>query len=96
MGNYFKSVGLSKGDVLAVCLENRVDHTGIWMGLAKIGAVGSLTNTNIRGQSLVHTLDVVKAKGILFSDETELGNLSTRHLCNVPSNFFTLLLLSRE
>ena len=44
-----------------------------WLGLGKLGVISGQINTNIRGASLVHTLDVVKAKAIIFTNETEQG-----------------------
>ena len=60
-----------KGDVIALCSENRHDYMGLWLGMSKLGAVTALINTHIRGSSLAHTLDAVKAKGVMFTTETE-------------------------
>jgi solute carrier family 27 fatty acid transporter 1/4 len=73
VANYFQSQHYAKGDVLAVCLENRIDYPCIWMGLGRIGCVSALVNTYIKGESLVHTMAVVKAKAVLFSTDTEQG-----------------------
>ena len=66
--------GFQKGDVLAVCLENRPEYTQTWLGVAKFGGVSALINFNVRGVALKHTMDIVKAKGVLYSEETENGN----------------------
>ncbi len=47
----------------------------VWLGLGKLGAVSALINTNITGDALLHTLKVVKAKAVLFTDDTEKGTL---------------------
>ncbi len=47
----------------------------VWLGLGKLGAVSALINTNITGDALLHTLKVVKAKTVLFTDDTEKGTL---------------------
>ncbi len=47
----------------------------VWLGLGKLGAVSALINTNITGDALLHTLKVVKAKAVLFTDDAEEGNL---------------------
>ena len=65
--------GFQKGDVLAVCLENRPEYTQTWLGVAKFGGVSALINFNVRGVALKHTMDIVKAKGVLYSEETENG-----------------------
>ncbi len=70
--NYFEeTAGASKGDVMALCLENRADYTGLWIGLSRLGCVSALINTHIRDRSLVHTLSVVKARFVVFSNDTE-------------------------
>ena len=65
--------GFQKGDVLAICLENRLEYTQSWLGVAKFGGVSALINFNVRGRALRHTMDIVNAKGVLFSQETENG-----------------------
>jgi non-ribosomal peptide synthetase component F len=48
--------GLKKGDVVALLLENCLEYTAIWLGLAKLGVVSALINTQTRGQSLLKSL----------------------------------------
>ena len=43
----------------------------LWLGMSKLGSVTALINTYIRDSSLVHTLETVKAKGVMFTSETE-------------------------
>ena len=54
-------------------LENRVDYCCYWLGLAMLGAVPALINTNLRHQALAHTLTVVTSKAVIFSADTEKG-----------------------
>ena len=75
MAHFFDKRGYSKGDAVALCLENRLDYTSTWIGLGKIGVISGLINTYIRGKSLIHTLETVKSKGVIFSNETEEGQL---------------------
>ena len=60
-----------QGDVVAVMLENRVDYCCYWLGLAVLGAVPALINTNLRHQALAHTLTVVTSKAVIFSADME-------------------------
>src|SRR6187549_135859 len=39
--------GVRRGDVVALLMENRPEYLFAWIGLAKIGAVTSLINTNL-------------------------------------------------
>ena len=52
-------------------LENRVDYCCYWLGLAVLGAVPALINTNLRHQALAHTLTVVTCKAVIISADTE-------------------------
>ena len=71
LAHYLHQAGYRKGDSVAVCLENRLEYTAVWMGCAKVGVVPALININIRGKVLAHKLEVAKAKGIIFSNEME-------------------------
>jgi fatty-acyl-CoA synthase len=48
--------GLSRGDVVALLMENRPEYIAVWMGLAKAGVTTALLNTNLRGEALAHSL----------------------------------------
>ena len=67
--------------MIALCAENRHDYMGLWLGMSKLGAVTALINTHIRGSSLAHTLDAVKAKGVMFTTETEKSRWSSGQGC---------------
>ncbi|XP_046845148.1 long-chain fatty acid transport protein 4-like [Xenia sp. Carnegie-2017] len=69
VANYFQSVGYSKGDVVAIFMENRPEFVFFWLGLAKIGVISALVNYNLRKDSLVHCVSISKAKGLIYSCE---------------------------
>ena len=71
VAHFFESRSYGKGDVIALCAENRHDYMSLWLGMSKLGSVTALINTYIRDSSLVHTLETVKAKGVMFTSETE-------------------------
>ena len=48
----------------------------LWLGMSKLGSVTALINTYIRDSSLVHTLQTVKAKGVMFTSETEKSKMT--------------------
>ena len=75
VAHFFGSRSYGKGDVIALCAENRHDYMGLWLGMSKLGAVTALINTYIRDSSLAHTLQTVKAKGVMFTSETEKSKL---------------------
>ncbi|XP_035207925.1 long-chain fatty acid transport protein 4-like [Stegodyphus dumicola] len=62
----FLSRGYKKGDEVALFLENCVEYICIWLGLAKIGVIISFINTNLRKDSLVHSINVIDAKAVIF------------------------------
>ncbi|GBM39866.1 Long-chain fatty acid transport protein 4 [Araneus ventricosus] len=66
VANYFASCGYSKGDEVALMLDNCPEYVCIWLGLAKIGVVTALINTNVKRDSLWHSLNCIDVKGIIF------------------------------
>jgi acyl-CoA synthetase (AMP-forming)/AMP-acid ligase II len=67
--NFFISKGMKKGDVACVCLENRPELLIIYSAMAKIGAVNSMINTNLRRNSLKHCLTLHPAKIYIIGEE---------------------------
>lgn len=65
----FLSRGFRKGQTVALLMENRPEYLIIHAGLAKIGVVPALVNTNIRGQVLAHALGIVEARGVIVGME---------------------------
>ncbi len=64
------ALGVRRGDVVAMDIENRPAFFYIWMGLAKIGAVVAFLNTHVNGKPLVHALSVTGAKRVIVGEET--------------------------
>lgn len=54
-------------------LENKPEYVAIWIGLSKIGVISSLINTNLKNQSLLHSIQVSKPKCIIYSSALEDG-----------------------
>jgi len=67
--NYFISQGLKKGDVACVFLENRPELLIVYSAMAKIGAVNSMINTNLRQDSLRHCLLLHPARIYIIGEE---------------------------
>jgi citronellyl-CoA synthetase len=67
--HYFLSLGLQKGDVVALFLETRPELLIIYSALAKIGAVNAMINTNLRQEALRHCLTLNPARGIVVGEE---------------------------
>ena len=72
--NYFLSIGLKPGDVVALILENSPEYLSISTGINKIQGISALINTNQKKQALVHAINVVNPKWIII-DGTNLPSL---------------------
>ncbi len=67
--NFFLSIGLKKGDVINVLLENRPELMIIIGAMSKIGTIASLINTRQRSASLIHSLKVNSVKAYIIGEE---------------------------
>jgi fatty-acyl-CoA synthase len=50
------SMGLRRGDVAALLMENRPEFLTTWMGMAKLGVTTALLNAQLRGRALDHAI----------------------------------------
>lgn len=69
IGSYFHSKGFRKGDTVALMMETRCEYPCIWLGLAKLGVVTALINTNLRRETLRHSIAAANSKAIIVSAE---------------------------
>jgi len=60
--NYFIARGVKKGDVACIFMENRPELLIVYSAMAKIGAINSMINTNLRQKALQHCLGLHPAK----------------------------------
>ncbi len=67
--NWAHSCGIGRGDVVALLMENRPEYLACWLGLAKVGAIGALINTNLTGSSLAHCMRVSEARHLILGEE---------------------------
>ncbi|XP_067639296.1 long-chain fatty acid transport protein 4-like isoform X2 [Eurosta solidaginis] len=64
----FHNHGYRKGHVVGLMLENRAEFVGIWLGLSKLGVVTSLINTSLKGNSLLHSINVAKCAALIYGE----------------------------
>jgi fatty-acyl-CoA synthase len=84
------ALGVGRGDVVALLMENRPEYVVTWFGLAKLGAVTALINTNLRGQPLAHSLAVAEAKHLVLGSELrEALDTVLAHLASPPEVWAT-------
>ncbi|MCK1362480.1 long-chain-acyl-CoA synthetase [Bradyrhizobium sp. 199] len=76
-----RSVGVAKGDTVALIMPNGIDYIAAWLGISRVGGVVALLNTKLVGPSLAHCIDVAKPRHIIVAHElTETLKSSTPHL----------------
>ncbi|XP_048735133.1 long-chain fatty acid transport protein 2-like isoform X2 [Ostrea edulis] len=66
------SLGLKRGDVVAIILANEPDFVWTMIGLQKIGVQMAFINYNLRNESLVHVIKIAEPKMIFVSREKEI------------------------
>jgi citronellyl-CoA synthetase len=69
IAHYLTSIGVKKGDVVAVFVENRPELLAVVTGCAKIGAVNAMLNTQQTGKVLTHSFNLVKPRVAVVGEE---------------------------
>jgi fatty-acyl-CoA synthase len=67
--NWAMDLGIKRGEVVALLMENRPEFLFAWIGMAKFGAVTALINSNLTGQPLAHSLRISEARHIILGAE---------------------------
>ena len=62
-----------RGDTVALFMENRIEYIPLWLGLAKVGVVPALINYNLRGDALLHCIQIAGSIAVITSKELEPG-----------------------
>jgi len=63
------ALGMRRGDVVALAMENRPAFFFAWFGLAKLGVTVAFLNTNISGRALAHELATTQARAVIVGEE---------------------------
>ena len=69
LANYLISLGIKKGDVFVVLMENRPEMLFCLGAAAKIGASASMINFNLSGKALHHCITIEPYKAIIIGEE---------------------------
>lgn len=69
LAHHFLGLGLQKGDVVALVIENRPELLATVLGLAKIGVVNAMVNTSQTGRTLIHSINLVQPRAIVVGEE---------------------------
>jgi citronellyl-CoA synthetase len=84
VANTFLAKGISKGDVVIVLLDNRPQLLFCIVGLAKIGAIASLINPNLRGAVLEHCVTIEPTRTYIIDEELVDAFEEIRPALNMP------------
>jgi len=57
--------GLTTRDVVCLVMANCPEYIAIWLGLSGIGVTAALINTNLRGELLAHSLNLVAPRYVI-------------------------------
>ena len=67
--NYFISMGLKKGDCVVIMMTNRTELLTIFSAVAKVGAISSMINHELRKKTLAHCINLTPGKFIVLGEE---------------------------
>ena len=67
--NHLAAVGVQRGDVVSLLMENRIEFLALTVALNKLGATTGFINTNLRGRPLTHCITVTQSKKCIFGEE---------------------------
>jgi fatty-acyl-CoA synthase len=59
--------GLAMGDTVTLLMPNCAEYLAIWLGLTHIGVVVALVNSQLTGDVLAHSINIVTPKGLIVS-----------------------------
>lgn len=80
MGRYFRIRPFSRGDSIALIMEGCPEYIGTWLGLSKAGFVAALVNTNLRHDTLLHSINAANCKAVIFGSELKDGKIIFRFI----------------
>jgi fatty-acyl-CoA synthase len=76
---------LGNGDTVCLMMPNRPEYFAIWLGLTSVGVSVALINTELRGHSLAHCVDIVTPKHVIIAAEcTAQFDSATAQLMSRP------------
>lgn len=85
---YLQSLGLKRGDTIAVNIDNRPELLTTILAAAKIGVCCALVNTSQRGRVLIHSINLVEPKLLIIGAEHVAAVEEVRAELNIASDKF--------
>lgn len=93
LANVLSTAGFSNGDVVALMMNNCPEQVCTWLGLAKIGVISALINTNLKLGVLAHCINTCKAKAVILSENFKSGKYIENIVSNIILYIITFLFL---
>jgi fatty-acyl-CoA synthase len=59
--------GLAPGEVVCLLMPNCPEYLAIWIGLTRVGVVVALLNTNLSGEVLAHSINIVSPRYVIVA-----------------------------
>lgn len=66
---------IRKGQIVGLLVTNSPQFPALWLGIARLGAITSLINTNQKGNVLMHSINIADCDVLIFSEEFEPGKI---------------------
>ena len=63
------SLGLKPGDTACLMMANCAEYVAIWLGLSRIGVSVALINSQLTGDALLHSLQIVTPKMVIIGSD---------------------------
>ena len=70
--------GIAPGHVVCLLMPNCAEYLAVWLGITRISATVALLNTNLFGDVLAHSINIVSPKHIITTAELAPALLSAR------------------
>lgn len=86
IAHFYLSLGIKKGDVITVMIENRPELIATVIALAKIGVTSALVNTSQTGKVLTHSVNLVNPVAIVVGEECRAAVDEVRQNLNIASD----------
>jgi fatty-acyl-CoA synthase len=78
--------GVERGASVCLLMPNRPEYLAVWLGIAQVGGVVALLNTNLTGEALAHCIAVAAPRHVIVAGELAPAFLSAApHLCLAPT-----------
>ncbi|MEZ5936866.1 MAG: long-chain-acyl-CoA synthetase [Hyphomonadaceae bacterium] len=88
--HWAQSIGLKRGDCIALFMENRPDYIAFWFGMSKLGVRTALINNNLTGEGLAHCLKVAEARAIVLGEDLVEAFASAKAMVELDLGAWTL------